>query len=212
MPSHFAPGERTSYSDTNYLLLGRIVEGVTGQPLREMYDSLIFIPLHLTHTYLLPSEDRAAPRPADVFAGPRDIGEVRSNGIYRADGRIVSTPREMILFLRSLKTGRLLRADSLQAMHDWHPWRFPLQYGLGTMHFDLPEPLASVIGLPPLWGHSGSTGSFLYYAADLDLYLAGTLDQTESRVRPFLLMRRVLQAIRRRTSHRLLREVRSSFF
>jgi D-alanyl-D-alanine carboxypeptidase len=49
--------------------------------------------------------------------------------------------------------------------------------------------------MPPLWGHSGSTGSFLYYSEDLNLYMAGSIDQTESNVKPFLLMRRVMEAV-----------------
>ena len=65
------------------------------------------------------------------------------------------------------------------------------------MYFDLPLPLATASGLRRLWGHSGSTEAFLYYADDLDLYMAGTLDQTDSRVAPFLLMRRVMLAVRR---------------
>jgi hypothetical protein len=28
--------------------------------------------------------------------------------------------------------------------------------------------------MPPLWGHSGSTGSFLYYSEDLNLYMTGS--------------------------------------
>lgn len=41
-------------------------------------------------------------------------------------------------------------------------------------------------------------GSFLYYSKDLDLYLAGSIDQTESKVRPFILMLRVMRAIESR--------------
>jgi CubicO group peptidase (beta-lactamase class C family) len=50
MPSHFPPGAQTRYSDTNYQLLGRIVEAVTGRPLQKVFDDLLFAPLHLTHT------------------------------------------------------------------------------------------------------------------------------------------------------------------
>jgi hypothetical protein len=80
-------------------------------------------------------------------------------------------------------------------MHDWHELQFPLQYGYGTMYFKFPATMATMTGLQPLWGHSGSTGSFLYRSEDLDLYLAGTIDQTQSKLKPFLLMRRAMRAI-----------------
>lgn len=82
--------------------------------------------------------------------------------------------------------------------HDWHELQFPLQYGYGTMYFKFPRTMAAMTSLPPLWGHSGSTGSFLYRSEDLDLYLAGTIDQTQSKVKPFLLMRQVMRAIESR--------------
>jgi D-alanyl-D-alanine carboxypeptidase len=51
-------------------------------------------------------------------------------------------------------------------------------------------------GMSPLWGHSGSTGSFLYYSEAFDTYLAGTVDQTEAKAKPFALMRAALHALR----------------
>ena len=42
-------------------------------------------------------------------------------------------------------------------------------------------------------GSFGSTGSFLYYSQDQDLYLAGTIDQVDSKIKPFMLMMKVLK-------------------
>jgi D-alanyl-D-alanine carboxypeptidase len=101
----------------------------------------------------------------------------------------------MIVFLQALSAGRIVRPNTLALMHQWHNWRFPLRYGYGTMYFELPWPISGTSGFWPLWGHSGSTGSFLYYSSDLDLYMAGTVNQTEARVRPFLLMRGIMKAM-----------------
>lgn len=103
---------------------------------------------------------------------------------------------DMSLFLKALNEGRIISASSLQQMHDWRKMRFPLEYGYGTMRFAQPRPIRAITGIPLLWGHSGSTGSFLYYAQDLDLYMAGTTDQVEGRMKPFLLMREVMNAVR----------------
>ena len=48
----FPPGAGTFYSDTNFQLLGKIVEAVTGKPLQDAYDERIVRPLGLKHTYL----------------------------------------------------------------------------------------------------------------------------------------------------------------
>jgi CubicO group peptidase (beta-lactamase class C family) len=128
-----------------------------------------------------------------------DITKTRSNGAYWADGGIVSTAEEMIVFLKTLNEGRMIRRDTLKLMHHWHKLRFPLQYGYGTMYFRLPWFMTKVLKAPPLWGHSGSTGSFLYYSDALNLYMAGSVNQVESRSKPFRLMLRAIKAIQSET-------------
>ena len=194
----FPPGSDVSYSDTNFQLLGKVIEAVSGKPLEAVYDEFLFRPLGLEHTWLVGnwrSTNVPAPAPADVFYGDVNITQCRSNGAFWADGGIVSTAEEMNRFLIALNRGRIIRPVSLKLMHNWRRLRFPLQYGFGTMRFNLPRPIRAVVRIPPLWGHSGSTGSFLYYLEDFDLYMGGTIDQTESKIKPFLLMGKIIRAI-----------------
>jgi D-alanyl-D-alanine carboxypeptidase len=195
---NFPPGTDASYSDTNFQLLGKIIEAVTGKPLHIVYNDFFFRPLGLKHTWLIGrSKPQVAPSatPADVFYKDMNITKNRANGAYWADGGIVSTAEEMIIFLKALNEGRIVSSDTLQLMHNWHKLHFPLQYGYGTMCVKFPRFMNMVMRVPPLWGHSGSTGSFLYYSEDLNLYLAGTIDQTESKSKPFSLMSKVIKAI-----------------
>jgi D-alanyl-D-alanine carboxypeptidase len=195
---NFAPGTGASYSDTNYQLLGKVIEAVSGKPLHRVYEELFFRPLGLSHTYLVGySEGQPAPvaAPADVFYKDTNITRTRANGAYWADGGIVSTAEEMVRFLRALNTGQIIRADTLKLMHDWHRLEFPFRYGYGTMYFKLPGVARMVMQVPPMWGHSGSTGSFLYYDEGADLYMGGSVDQVEARMAPFTLMGRVARAI-----------------
>jgi len=195
---NFPPGTDASYSDTNYQLLGKVIEAITGEPLHIIYEDFFFRPLGLKHTWLIGcSEPPVTPSaaPADVFYKDMIITNTRSNGAYWADGGIVSTAEEMIIFLKALKEGRIVSGDTLKLMHNWHKLQFPLQYGYGTMYFKLPWFINMLIKVPPLWGHSGSTGSFLYYSEDLNLYMAGSINQTESKSKPFRLMPRVMKAI-----------------
>ena len=196
---NFPPGTDASYSDTNFQLLGKIIESVANKPLHVVFEDFFFLPLELKRTWLVGrSEPQSTPlaAPADVFYNDKNISDIRSNGSYWADGGIVSTAEECIIFLKALKEGRIVRADTLKLMHNWHKLQFPLQYGYGTMYFKLLWFMKTVMNVPPLWGHSGSSGSFLYYSEDFDVYIAGSINQTESKTKPFKLMGRVIKAIR----------------
>jgi D-alanyl-D-alanine carboxypeptidase len=196
---NFRPGTDASYSDTNFDLLQKIIETIVGQPLHAVYEDFIFRPLGLTHTWLI---ERSAPQipifPADVFYKDRNITNIRLNSAYWP--YMVSSAEEMIIFLKALNEGRIVSKDTLELMHNWHKLEFPLQYGFGTMYFKLPPLMTKITKLSPLWGHSGSTGSFLYYSQDRDLYLAGTINQVDSKIKPFMLMMKVIKAFQSKSS------------
>ena len=195
---NFQPGTDASYSDTNFQLLGKIIEAVTGKPLHIIYEDFFFHPLGLEHTWLVGrSEPQFTPTDAqaDVFYKHMNITNIRSNGSYWADGGIVSTAEECIVFLKALNEGRIVHGDTLKLMHNWHKLQFPFRYGYGTMYFKLPWFMNMVMKVPPLWGHSGSLGSFIYFSEDLNLYMAGSINQTESKMKPFRLMGGVMKAI-----------------
>ena len=102
----------------------------------------------------------------------------------------------MIAFLRALDDGKIISAASLRTMQTWHdrdgsPTLPPIpgtQYGYGLSHFQMTGPLGALENVIPTWGATGSTGSFLYYSQDLDLYIAGTVDSASSDMTPFVLM------------------------
>ncbi len=192
----FPPGTNASYSDTNYQLLGKILEAITCKPLARVYEDFFFNPLGLKHTWLVGSSENQTASVADVFYKDRNITRIRSNGSYWADGGIVSTAEEMIVFLKALNEGQIISKDTLKLMHSWHKLEFPLQYGYGTMYFKLPTIMAKMSNMRPLWGHSGSTGSFLYFSDELNLYMAGTIDQVESHSKPFRLMSRAMKIVK----------------
>ena len=185
---HFPPGTDTFYSDTNWQLLGMIIENVTHKPLHIVYEDFFFRPLGLKHTWLIGcSEPQVAPSaaPADIFYKDMIITNTRSNGAYWADGGIVSTAEEMIIFLKALNEEKIISRDTLELMHDWHKLNFIMQCGYGTRYFKLPWLMSKITGLTPLWGNSGSIGSFLYYSEDLDLYMAGSINNRDSKSKPF---------------------------
>ncbi|NLX53136.1 MAG: beta-lactamase family protein [Deltaproteobacteria bacterium] len=192
---HFAPGAGASYADTNYQLLGKIIESVTGKPLPAVFREFFFEPLGLQNTWMVGPAGSSAALPADVYWKDRNITKTRFNGVYWADGGIVSTAQDGVVFLKALREGRIVKPETLALMQKWRKLDFPLQYGLGIMYVEFPWYMQRMMKLPPVWGHSGSTGSFLYYCEKLDLYLSGTINATDEPSKPFRLMGKVASAM-----------------
>lgn len=139
---NFQPGTNVSYSDTNFQLLGKIIENITNESLHKVYEEYIFKPLNLQHTWLInysePMINSILPI-ADLYDDANIISKIRYNGSYWADGGIISTAEDCIIFLKALNEGKLISQNTLNMMHDWHKLDFPLQYGFGTMYFQLPD-------------------------------------------------------------------------
>ena len=62
-PPNFAPGAEYEYSNTNYVLLGLIVEQLDGQPLATVFEERLFEPLGMTDTLLPAATSNAIPEP-----------------------------------------------------------------------------------------------------------------------------------------------------
>jgi len=114
------PGEEWHYSNTNYVLLGSIVEAVTGNALHVEIRSSLLSPLGLDHTFNLHHEDP----PGDVAGSYHLIGtswtddtDAMGNysGVY-ACGDLASNPGDLLQFERALLTGTTLQAATLDEM------------------------------------------------------------------------------------------------
>lgn len=190
---------KAHYSDTNYQLLGAIIEAVTERPLHAVFEDFFFRPLNLTQTYLRGyPRISAAPEPAAIFYKDRALHIDLAMKSVSAQGGLVSTISDSLRFLKALTQGELFaRKDTFQTMQQWNKLFFPLQYGYGLMRFQMPRLLSPSFASQEFVGHSGSTGSFLYFCKELNLYIAGTINQTERQRTPFPLMLKVAEIFRR---------------
>ena len=202
LTSRSRPGEKAIYSDTNYQLLGKIIEARTGKPLHLVLSEFLFIPLNLRNTWLagFPSfREKSSVSVAEVFSEDVNIAKLRSSTFYWADGGIISTPEDEVTFLKALREGRIFKPATLELMHNWNQIENagPIRYGFGTMEIKAPSPPSPAMNILPVWGHMGSTGSFLCYSPGKDLYIAGTINQTKDNKTALLLMIRVMQLVAR---------------
>lgn len=104
-PLEFAPGSRYEYSNTDNIVIGLIVEAITGRSYGEALEEIVFGPANLRRTSF-PSRP-ALPRPfihgyaIDPREGPIDLSTFLSPSGAWASGAIVSTPRDLNTFIRS---------------------------------------------------------------------------------------------------------------
>lgn len=182
---------RSWYSDTNYQLLGAVIEKVTGQDFDQSLQARICAPLRLTATGVLRGADPGMP----VYHRDRLLtvpGILTSMG---PDGGIVSTLDEMLIFLRAYMQNHLFQPENEPLVRDWARLFFPVQYGYGLMRIKLPRWLTLLRPTPELIGHSGASGSFAFYAPEPDIYLIGAFNQTDAPRRPVGFMLQVLRVI-----------------
>ncbi|MFE5797073.1 serine hydrolase domain-containing protein [Streptomyces sp. NPDC056503] len=154
----FAPGTSWSYSNTNYVLAGLVIEKVTGRPYGKAVENRIIKPLKLRATSV-PGTDPTMPNPsspaystlsAEPGAPVHEVGELSPTIAYAA-GEIISDSRDLQTFYRALLQGRLLPKDALREMTTTiavSPELPGAGYGLGLMKQKLS------CG-KEVWGHGG---------------------------------------------------------
>jgi D-alanyl-D-alanine carboxypeptidase len=160
-PAMFPPGTSWSYSNTNYIVAGLMVQRVTGRPLAEEITNRVIDKAGLKHTYW-------------PGTGVQTIREKHAHGYYTAPGQkrvdfteldpswawaagqMISTPSDVNKFLSALVGGRLLAPAQLAEMQKtvaapgFPPgWR----YGLGLMRITLS---CGEIA----WGHGGDIDGY----------------------------------------------------
>lgn len=196
LKAKFPPDSRARafYSDTNYQLLGALIEAVEEAPVSEVMNQRIIQPLGLKDTYLFSERDIPAyDTIASMLFGKKPIIIPKAMASFQADGGIVSTAPECIRFLQAFMDGSLFPTSYFkELLSDWHSVFGPLEYGTGIMRYKLPRIFSPFQPVPPMIGHSGASGTVLFYAPELDLYVSGTLNQIKKRGLSFQLMTRVV--------------------
>ncbi|MFW6276720.1 MAG: serine hydrolase domain-containing protein, partial [Bacteroidota bacterium] len=193
--ARFIPGhkKRAFYSDTNYQLLGKILENVSGKTLSENIRSRIAVPLGLKNTYLYENASDKSPAPIYYKKEPRFVPNAMRS--FTSDGGIVSTADENRIFLRAFFEGMLFQPLFLKDMTHWRKIFFPFRYGMGIARFKLPRIFWPFSPLPELIGHPGSSGAFAYFYPGKDVYLAGTINQMSNPGLPYIMLIRALMKL-----------------
>lgn len=146
----FTPGPQFSYSNSNYILLGFIVEDITGKTVLQLLHEQILDPLNLKNTYFIPYE----PAPARLVTGfDRDLAKIPGMLDISPDntswatlaftsGAMASNAHDLGVFFDNLFDGKLLSPSTLEEMTTFIPASNPglaaqTGSGLGLMRFEV---------------------------------------------------------------------------
>ena len=200
----FFPGKGYHYSDTEYVLLGLIIEEVSGKSLEDFFKEFIFKPIGMQNTamFLRSQPLKKTQKIAEFYFNDTEISTFKSISADWAGGGIVSTTKDLITFQKALFSNNLLSPKTFMLMQSWIPETIGMYYGFGLRKIDLKE-LSPLLPNLELIGHTGSTGSFLFYCPQLDTHISGTLNQIEATKNALILVSNVLKVIIKNTGSKL---------
>jgi D-alanyl-D-alanine carboxypeptidase len=162
---YFAPGTNYHYSSTNFMVLGEVIEKVTGKKLATLVHEELLTPLGMTHTYLQ-WEEKPKGVLAHGYQAPlsnlKDVSDGQSlipfvsvvTGVGPAGG-MASTASDIVRWVTALYDGSLFDTSSMVSMTDvtlTKPFKPHLLYGLAFEQL----PIAGHIA----WGHRGHMDGF----------------------------------------------------
>ncbi|MBB5128704.1 serine hydrolase domain-containing protein [Streptomyces griseoloalbus] len=164
-PLNNAPGAAYSYSNTNFVVLGQLIEHITGTPIATHYQQRIFAPLRLRNTsYVHPqttisgSYARGYLRQDDTSLPLVDSTEQTVSWAQSA-GAVISNAADLNRFFSALLSGRLLPERQLQDMTTMVPVTADgkQSYGLGLRGRQLSCGTT-------VYGHTGTVQGYYTYA------------------------------------------------
>ena len=145
----FAPGTSGSYSNTNYVLLGYILEQITGESYAANLKKRITGKLGLKDTYYGNKPDPAK-NEASSFSFNGDTWEAVNEtdmSIPGGAGALVSTTNDLVKFIEGLFAHKLVKKETLSRMTEMKDG-----YGLGIFQFPFDE--------KSCYGHTGGIDEF----------------------------------------------------
>lgn len=146
----FQPNEKTDYSNSNYVLLGYIIEEITNSTYQQELKRRIISQLNLTNTYYGGKIDTKVNEAASYkyLEGKWHIQTETDMSIPHGAGAIVSTPRDLTTFITALFTNKLVSENSLNEMKE-----ITDRFGKGLIQFSFGNQIA--------YGYNGGIDGFV---------------------------------------------------
>jgi D-alanyl-D-alanine carboxypeptidase len=166
-PLLFSPGSRYDYSDSDNIILGLMVEAVTGETYEAALEQYVTRPLNLSKTTLPANSDLSAPYlhgySVDAGKAPEDVSLLLNPGLAWASGGMLSTPTELNTFMRAYASGKLFNAATRTSQLQFVPGGSgppgpgTNSAGLGIYRY--------ATGCGTVYGHTGNFPGYTIFAA-----------------------------------------------
>ncbi len=187
---------KSYYSDTNFQLLGALIESITEQRLANVFKTRIFDPLGMTESYLFDSKNPPRSKePLTPYYKDTRLSIPLAITSERGTGGAVSTMTDSLLFLRAFFAGKLFNKAHFDRMMQWNSMFFPMHYGYGIWRYQLPRWMNLFRETPEFIGHAGIWGAMAFYNPKNDIYIVGTLNQLDKPARQFGFLPKVLKIV-----------------
>jgi D-alanyl-D-alanine carboxypeptidase len=161
------PGEKFSYSDDGYIILGRILEQTTGLALGPAVRSLLdfeYLGLDVTWWEIMETKPAAAGPVAHQYFLDFDTTFWNPSFDLYGGGGLMSDARDLGLFTRKLIKGEVLKTEEMLMEMTGSG---TADYRLGLFCSDLNGRLS--------WGHTGFWNTFVFHLPSLDLTISGCI-------------------------------------
>ncbi|MFF4586462.1 serine hydrolase domain-containing protein [Streptomyces sp. NPDC001388] len=158
-----APGGAYSYSNTNFVVAGLLIEKLTGQPVATAYRKRVIEPLRLSDTFYVHPGTAVPGRHTHGYLTPDTTGGALVDATRQtvswaqSAGALISSTKDLDTFLSALLRGRLMSSGSLKEMRRWIPAGGTQSYGLGLRRRTLSCGVS-------VYGHTGAVQGYYTYA------------------------------------------------
>ncbi|MEU9156720.1 serine hydrolase domain-containing protein [Streptomyces sp. NPDC048417] len=162
-PRTNAPGAVYSYSNTNFVVAGMLIEKLTGHSVRTEYENRVFKPLKLRDTFYVHPDTTIPGQHANGYltadeAGAKPVDATDQTVSWaQSAGAIVSTAQDLDTFYSALVRGKLTSAARLAEMERFTRVNATTSYGLGLRRRDLSCGIS-------VYGHTGAVQGYYTYA------------------------------------------------
>ena len=195
------PGGKYNYSDTGFIILGLLVEGLYGQPFHEVLSDEILTPLDMKETFMPFVSKPASGKDNAIRKAWLGKAEVSTNTSITADwsgGGIASTEVDLLKFSRALWTGKLLSDETLSELRRYDQvFMKGIEYGAGLMRMDFGKFFFLLKGYPKPEGHIGILATMLIYDPEHDIHIVLNFGDTEKMESAFRLVIQVFGILMR---------------
>jgi CubicO group peptidase (beta-lactamase class C family) len=182
------PGTRFEYSNSGYIVLGKIIERITGKRYADVLAEKIIKPLDLKNTRLeINRSDFRGLAKGHLKPTPTDVWQSNEKQMPTpsSDGGVYATAKDLFRFNQALLGGKLLNKQSLELMKNRHaemtvPGLGKMNYGYAVMIQNYANDFQSI-------GHNGGTpgygAEFQHYSNNRDEFTLIILSNYDRRVR-----------------------------